>query len=260
MTAASAQRASIVAALTGASAICWIFLYVLARRMADGGMSGMDDMAGMAMPMAPAHWSTADFAMNFVMWWAMMIAMMLPSAAPMVLTFASINQRKRERGQPFVPAAMFTAGYLIAWGAFSIAATLAQWGFDRAALLSPQVQRVTPLAGGLILLAVGVYQFTPLKHACLAKCRSPFAFLINQWRDGRGGALRMGWTHGAYCLGCCWLLMALLFVGGAMNLLWVAAIAALVFVEKLLPAGALIARIGGAAMFAFGVYLLTRAA
>jgi predicted metal-binding membrane protein len=139
-----------------------------------------------------------------------------------------------------------------------VAATAAQWALLQYALLSPMMAPAAPWLGGVLFVAAGVYQFTPLKNACLNHCRSPFAFVLNHWRDGWSGALRMGASHGLYCLGCCWVLMALLFAVGVMNLLWVAAIAAFVFAEKLLPGGVWIGRIGGGAMAAFGVWLLVQ--
>jgi predicted metal-binding membrane protein len=186
-----------------------------------------------------------------------MIGMMLPSAAPMILTFANVNRKRHARGQSYVPTALFTAGYLLTWGGFSVAATLAQWALERAAALSPMDMTTdSPLLGGLLFLAAGLYQFTPVKQACLRFCRSPLDFALNHWRDGPGGALRMGMTHGLYCLGCCWVLMLLLFVGGVMNLLWVAGLGAVVLVEKLMPPGPWISRAGGVLLAACGVWLL----
>jgi len=245
-------RAVLVAALAGITAIAWLYLYLLTLRM-----PAMDGMA-MAMSAAPAPWSAAEAGLMFVMWWVMMAGMMLPGVAPMVLTFATINRRKRARGQPYVPTAVFAAGYLLALGGFSLLATIAQWWLEQAALLSPMMRTGTPLLGGLLFVAAGVYQFTPLKRACLRHCRSPFAFIVNHWRDGTRGALVMGLGHGLYCLGCCWVVMALLFVGGVMNLLWVAALTAFVLLEKLLPGGERVARAGGALMLAFGGFLLLR--
>jgi len=181
---------------------------------------------------------------------------MLPSVAPVILTFATVNRNRRARGEPYVPAALFAAGYLLAWVGFSLAATLAQWALERAALLSPMDMTIdSRLLGGLLFLAAGLYQFTPVKLACLSFCRSPLDFVVNHWRDGNGGALRMGMTHGLYCLGCCWILMLLLFVGGVMNLLWVAALAGVVLIEKV-AAGPWIGRIGGAVLTTYGVWLL----
>jgi predicted metal-binding membrane protein len=193
------------------------------------------------------------------MWWAMMIGMMLPSAAPMTLTFATVNRRRRELGTPWVPTAVFVAGYLLAWGAFSVAATAAQLGLEHAKLMAPMRGLASPLVGGLVFVAAGLYQLTPLKHACLRRCRSPLAFVLERWRDGTAGALRMGAEHGAWCLGCCALLMTLLFVGGVMNLWWAAAIAAWVVVEKILPHGDALARIAGVAAIAYGAWMIAPA-
>jgi predicted metal-binding membrane protein len=241
------DRAAILLALIGLSAISWLYVYLQ--------MSPMDEMA---MPVAFSPWTAADFTLNIAIWWVMMPGMMLPSAAPMILTFATVNRRKRTRGRPFVPTAVFTTGYLIAWGLFGIAATLADWGLEQTALISPMTQRLSPALGAVVVIVAGVYQLTPFKYVCLTHCRSPFDFAFNHWRDGQVGALRMGFEHGLYCLGCCWFLMALLFAAGTMSLLWMAAITAFVLAEKLFPAGQRIARVSGLAMIAFGLYLLSR--
>jgi predicted metal-binding membrane protein len=225
------ERAVILAALAGITALSWLYLVSMAA-MAMGG------------------------ALMFLMWWVMMIGMMLPSALPMTLTFATVNRRRRELGTPYVPTALFVAGYVLAWGVFSVAATVLQWGLERAALMTPMMRTSSPLAGGLLFMAAGLYQLTPLKHACLRRCRSPLAFVLERWHDGTAGALRMGVEHGAYCLGCCALPMALLFVGGVMNLLWVAAIAAWVLVEKVLPAGPVLARAAGVSAMALGAWMI----
>jgi predicted metal-binding membrane protein len=221
----------------------------MARRNMDMAMGEMPDMPDMTMPFA-APWV-------FAMWCVMMLGMMLPSAAPMILTFDALHRRKRRLDRR-VPTVLFVGGYLLVWGLFSAAATAAQWALQRYALLSPALAVGSAALGGALFILAGVYQFTPLKYACLSHCRSPFAFVLNHWHDGWGGALRMGAGHGLYCLGCCWFLMALLFAVGAMNLLWVAAIAVLVFAEKLLPYGVWIGRAWGAAMVAFGVWLVTQ--
>jgi predicted metal-binding membrane protein len=241
------DHVAILLALIGLAAISWLYIYLQ--------MSPMDEMA---MPVAFSPWTAADFALNVAIWWVMMPGMMLPSAAPMILTFATVNRRKRTRGQPFVPTAVFTTGYLTAWGLFGIAATLADWGLEQTALMSPMTQRLTPALGAALIVVAGVYQLTPFKYVCLTHCRSPLAFVLHHWRDGQAGALRMGFDHGLYCLGCCWFLMALLFAAGTMSLLWMAAITAFVLAEKLFPAGQRIARVSGLAMIAFGLYLLSR--
>jgi len=243
------QRVVIVAALAGIVALAWLYLFLAAADM-TAAMVGMDRT--MAMPAKRA----VDLLVLFAMWLVMMVGMMLPSVAPVILTFATVNRNRRARGEPYVPAALCTAGYLLAWVGFSLAATLAQWALERAALLSPMDMTIdSRLLGGLLFLAAGLYQFTPVKLACLSFCRSPLDFIVNHWRDGSGGAVRMGMTHGLYCLGCCWILMLLLFVGGVMNLLWVAALAGVVLIEKV-TAGPWIGRIGGTLLAAYGARLL----
>lgn len=243
------QRVVIAAALAGIAALAWLYLFLAAADM-TAAMAGMD--RAMAMPPKDA----VDLLLLFAMWWVMMVGMMLPGVAPVILTFATVNRNRRARAEPYVPAALFAAGYLLAWGGFSLAATLAQWALERAALLSPMDMATdSRWLGGLLFVAAGLYQFTPVKLACLRFCRSPLDFVVNHWRDGPDGALRMGIAHGLYCLGCCWILMLLLFVGGVMNLLWVAALAIVVLVEKL-TAGPWVGRIGGVLLVAYGVWLL----
>jgi predicted metal-binding membrane protein len=232
-------------------ALCWVYLVVLAT-----DMGGMSDMGGMDMATA---WTATEFALMFVMWAVMMVAMMLPSAAPMILLFAAITRRNRDQGHVMAPTGIFAAGYLTAWAGFSLAATVLQWGFDSLALLSPMMASASAIFSGIILIAAGLYQWTPLKHACLAHCRSPLYFLGHHWRKGTGGAFVMGIHHGFYCVGCCWVLMALLFVGGVMNLLLIAAIALAVLIEKVVPRGDVVGRIGGGVLTVFGVYLILNA-
>jgi predicted metal-binding membrane protein len=241
------ERAVIAATLGAVATLSWLYLYLQMQPMAD-----MADMA----PAMFAPWTAADIALNLAIWWVMMPAMMLPSAAPMILTFATVNRRKHEHGQPFVPTMVFTAGYLIAWALFGIFATFADWALERAALISPMTGRLTPMLGAIVVVVAGIYQLSPLKSVCLRHCRSPFDFVLNHWRDGASGALRMGAEHGLYCLGCCWFLMALMFAAGIMSLLWMAVIAVFILLEKLLPAGTWLARAGGVAMLGIGVYLL----
>lgn len=243
------DRALVLLAIAGVIAVAWLYL-LIAREDAAMTMGEMPGMPDMAMPFATP--------LVFAMWWMMMLGMMLPSAAPMILTFSTLQRRQHQRGGASVPTALFAAGYLLVWGMFSMVATAAQWTLQRYGLLSPALAMASSVLGGLLFILAGIYQFTPLKYACLSHCRSPFAFLLNNWRGGWTGALRMGADHGLYCLGCCWFLMALLFAVGVMNLLWVAAIAAFVFAEKLLPAGIWIGRISGGAMMLFGVWLLAQ--
>jgi predicted metal-binding membrane protein len=190
------------------------------------------------------------------MWSIMMVAMMLPSAAPMILLFAIVSRQRRAQGQPAVPVAVFTAGYLLAWAAYSAVAATAQWELHQLALLSPAMASASPLLAGGLLISAGVYQWLPPKGACLSHCRSPIGFFSTEWREGIGGALVMGLRHGTFCVGCCWLLMALLFVAGVMNLLWVAALAAFVLLEKLFPRGVLIGRVAGVGLIGWGLLVL----
>jgi predicted metal-binding membrane protein len=190
------------------------------------------------------------------MWAVMMVAMMTPSAAPMILMFAGINRRRQNQQVPYVPTSVFLLGYLAVWAAFSVLAAAAQWGLQAVSMLSPMMVSTSPVLGGILLLVAGIYQWTPLKHACLSKCRSPVGFVLNEWREGRWGAFLMGLKHGSYCTGCCWAVMALLFVAGVMNLLWVAAIAGFILLEKVAPAGQRMGQAAGALLVAGGVVLL----
>jgi predicted metal-binding membrane protein len=219
-------------------------------------MQSMDMATEIAMPQLQA-WGVTDIALIFVMWAVMMVAMMTPSAAPMILTFAGINRRRQKQQVPYVPTSVFLLGYLAVWAAFSVLATVAQWGFHAVSLLSPMMVSTSPILGGILLLIAGIYQLTPLKHACLSKCRSPLGFVLNEWREGRWGAFFMGLKHGGYCTGCCWSLMALLFVAGVMNLVWVAAIAGLILFEKVAPAGHRVGQAAGILLAGWGALLTT---
>jgi predicted metal-binding membrane protein len=218
------------------------------------------DMTMVGMPMEPMPWSTFYAALVFAMWWVMMVAMMVPSAAPMILLFTAIKRKQGASVSPSVEAWVFLSGYLLIWAGFSLIAALAQWGLERAGLLSMAMASTSATFGGVILLAAGLYQFTPVKNACLRYCRSPVLFLSLHWRRGAMGALRMGLRHGGYCLGCCWFLMALLFVSGVMNLVWIAAIALYVACEKLLPLGGGLSRAAGVTLIVSGAIVLARAA
>ena len=206
-------------------------------------------MASMGMAMQ-APWGPRDVLFTFVMWAVMMIGMMTATATPIVLLLAGTTAR---RTLPF-----FVLGYLTLWVGFSACAALAQWGLHEAALLSGRMATTSRTLSGAILIAVGVYQLTPLKGKCLTRCRTPLGFLMGSWREGAGGAFRMGLGHGVYCLGCCWALMGVLFVVGVMNLAWVAALTLFVLAEKLGPAGVGLARVGGVALIAAGVIVVVR--
>ena len=231
--------------------LAWIYLAIGA---------GMDtSMADMDMDMEPMPWSPFYAALLFVMWWVMMIAMMVPSAAPTVLLYAAIKRRPEASENPSAEAWVFLIGYLLIWAGFSAVAVLAQWALQRAGLLSMAMASNSAVLGGAILLVAGLYQFTPVKSACLRYCQNPVLFLSRHFRPGAVGALRMGLLHGSYCLGCCWFLMALLFVSGVMNLVWIAFIALYVACEKLLPLGRRLSHAAGVALIVSGAIVLARA-
>jgi len=207
------------------------------------------------MMMSPQPWTGATFALMGLMWWIMMIGMMVPSAAPMILLFARVQRRKLAQEAPGRRIALFVLGYLLVWLGFSIAATVLQWGLGTWALLSPMMESTSPALSAGILLLAAIYQLTPLKRACLDHCRNPVEFLSRHWHPGDKGALTLGLHHGAYCVGCCWVLMVLLFAVGVMNLLWVAVIAVFVLLEKILPDGRWISRAGALVLLVFAVVL-----
>ncbi len=210
----------------------------------------MDAMTGVQ------PWTTTEFVLRLVMWAVMMVAMMVPAAAPMTLLYASVARKAAAQHSPLASTFVFVTGYIAMWMVFSLVATVAQHALDQAALLSPMMRSRSALFGAALLIAAGVYQFTPLKNACLRNCRAPAHFLSRYWRTGNLGAFRMGLRLGAYCVGCCWILMGLLFVGGVMNLLWIAAIAVFVLLEKTIPFGDVSGRLAGAAMILVGALSL----
>ena len=240
----------VTAGLVVITLLAWAYLVYLAQ-----------DMSGMAMTggRVSVAWAPVDVVLTFLMWIVMMVGMMVPSAAPMILVFANINRRRRQQGNPYVPTAVFLSGYLLVWIGFSVAATLAQLALSLSFLLSPMMASANPVFGGALLLAAGVFQWSPLKNVCLRNCRTPMGFITNDWREGRRGALMMGLHHGSYCLGCCWALMGLLFLLGVMNLLWIAALAAFVLAEKVMPAGMWVGRIAGLGLLVWGCWLLASA-
>ena len=256
------DRAIVAAAIIVIAAISWVYtVYLSETSMSMSGMQGASDGV-MDMGRADMRsWRAADFGLMYVMWAVMMVAMMAPSAAPMLLMFATLNRKRREREAPYVSTGVFLAGYVIVWAVFSIAATAGNWGLHQASLLSSMMGASTSgYLGGVLLLLAGAFQWSRLKNECLTQCRTPMGFLMTSWREGRGGALRMGLDHGAYCLGCCWALMLLLFVLGIMNLLWIAALAAFVLAERVAPKGEWISRISGVLLVAWGIWRIVTAA
>lgn len=246
------DHAVVLASLVGVIAIAWLYLLL----GAGIGMETMDMGRGQMMLMAPA-WTPGYAALIFLMWAIMMVAMMLPSAAPTILLVANIARNRGAAGSGMPRTALFALGYIAVWAGFSSAATLLQWNLDRIGILSESMASQSAAVAGLILVAAGLYQWTPLKQTCLRHCRSPLEFLVRHWRAGAWGGAVIGVRHGLFCLGCCWMLMALLFVGGLMNLLWVAALALLVLIEKTLPWGGRMSRLTGAALAAWGIVILT---
>jgi predicted metal-binding membrane protein len=255
------DRAVVLAALLTLTALAWAYLLWLSAQMAMSTQT-MEGMAGMAMEdmamgaAAPA--SSLLFA--FAMWAVMMVGMMTPSVAPMILLYAKVGRRARSDSQPFASAGWFIAGYLAAWIGFALAASVAQEALKAAAVLTSGLASSTGIFSGVLMIAAGMYQWSPLKNSCLGQCRAPFQFVQQHggFRSDPRGALTLGAKHGAYCIGCCWALMTLLFVGGVMNLLWVAGLAILVLLEKVVPAGRHLARALGLVLVAGGAGLLVR--
>ncbi len=250
------DRYIVLGGLAAITLLAWAYLVYLAQGMSR--MEGMEDMA-MAGANIGVGFAPVAIVLMFLMWAVMMVGMMVPSAAPMILAFANINRRRRQQGNPYVPTAVFLSGYLLVWASFSILATAAQVGFSLTFLLSPMMSSANSIFGGVLLLAAGAFQLSPLKSVCLRHCRTPMGFITNDWREGRRGALLMGLHHGGYCLGCCWALMGLLFLLGVMNLLWIAALAAFVLVEKVVPGGVWVGRAAGVGLLAWGIWLLAGA-
>jgi predicted metal-binding membrane protein len=240
------ERGLVLAGVVAVAGLAWLDVWRRARGVMD-----------MAMPeMEP--WSLAEFGAILAMWLVMMVAMMLPSAAPMLLLFAATRRERAASGDPATVLA-FAGGYLLVWGGFSVAAAALQAALQQSMRLSSELAMVGGWLPAAVLVIAGVYQLTPLKQACLVRCRSPLGFLLSWWRDGIGGALAMGLRHGAVCLGCCWALMALLFVGGVMNLAWIAILALVVLAEKVLPYGVWLSRVSGVALIAWAVWIAAAA-
>lgn len=254
--------AIVVASLVGLTVICWLYLISLAVGMSTGdmglmGMASMDDMAmNSSMAVGSQPWTAVTFALMLLMWWVMMIGMMVPSAAPVILIYARVQRQKLPDENPVRRSILFTLGYVVVWLGFSIIATFIQWRLGEAAMLSSIMKSTSAYLAAAVFGAAGLYQLTPLKQSCLNHCRSPIQFLSAHWKQGDLGGLKMGLSHGAYCVGCCWFLMGLLFFGGVMNLLWVAAVAIFVLLEKVVPHGQLVSRISGLAMVGFSLCLL----
>lgn len=267
------DRLVVVTALATVIVLSWVYLLAgagmgmgtvemtrLTHSVGLGGPApaGMP-MPGMNDPTGASVWTGQYAAIVFFMWWIMMLGMMLPSATPILLLFARMMRKEREKGAPYVSTGVFALGYVVMWAAFSVVASAAQWGLQLTGLVSKMMVGTSTVFGAALLIAAGFWQLTPLKQACLKHCRSPVGFLSSHWRSGRAGALTMGLAHGVYCLGCCWFLMALLFYGGVMSLYWIIGLALYVLLEKLLPAKARISALTGVALIAWGTLLLVYA-
>ncbi|WP_328803196.1 DUF2182 domain-containing protein [Oceanomicrobium pacificus] len=227
-------------------------VYGVGMRMSALEMTAMRDMRDMPGPQAAGAWSTGYAVLVFLMWWVMMAAMMVPSVAPTVLLHVALL-RHAGPGRVAGRSTAFLAGYLAIWAMFSVLATAAQWGLEATGRVSATMMvLIDTWPGGLLLIAAGIYQFLPLKASCLRQCQSPARFLSEHRRDGIGGAFHMGLHHGAYCLGCCSALMALLFAGGIMNLYWIVGLALFVAVEKLTPLGDRVAKAAGVGLVVWG--------
>ena len=253
------QRAVVISGLILVSLLAWGF--VLA-----GGGTGMSIRAmstwrfppPMDRPAMAGMWTPAYAVTMLVMWWVMMVAMMLPSAAPLILLYEQIA---RKSGGSGARAAWLAAGYCLGWLGFSLAATALQYGLEQLGWIHGMLMwSLNPWLSAALLAAAAVYQITPLKHACLKHCRTPFGFIMGHWRPGASGAFRMGLVHGTYCVGCCWFLMALLFVGGIMNIVWIAGLALMVLVEKVAPNGRLVSNLLGVLFLGGAIHITASAA
>lgn len=274
------DRVIVVVSLLALTGVTWLYILWLAAGMdamavmppSGDGMSGdmamdmgtgddMDMSLGAMASMAEVTlrpWSASTFAYAFVMWAVMMVGMMTPSATPMILLYARVGRQAALDDKPFAATGFFAGGYLSAWVLFAALATLGQWLLEAALLLTPMLVSASRILSGIILISVGLFQWTPLKDACLRQCQAPLMFIQNHggFRRDAGGAYRLGLLHGLYCVGCCWALMALLFIGGVMNVLWIAAIAIFVLAEKVVPGGRMLSRIAGGLIVMAGLWQL----
>lgn len=239
------ERVLAGAALIMLAALAWVY-------MVTGDASG-----GMAMPMAGADsWNLHLLNLSVIMWAVMMVAMMLPGATPMIMTYIKVHQRRVASHRAIAPTWVFMAGYLVVWTGFGIVAAVTQWALHQSALMSSAMGHVGPLSGAALLIVAGAFQFSRLKQTCLGKCQSPVSFLMTEWREGLTGAFVMGVRHGAFCTGCCWALMLLMFAGGVMSLAWMGGLALYFLAEKLVPWPQLVSHIAGALLIAAGTLII----
>jgi predicted metal-binding membrane protein len=245
------ERTIILYGIILVATIAWIYMFYMSW--------AMDNMHLVDMWMPPKGgtrlWTSWDFFMLFSMWLIMMLAMMSPTAVPMVMMFATVNKNKKRKNQPYAPTFIFLAGYLAAWTLFSILASLIQWPLHEIGLLNPMMNSRSYIFSGAILIIAGLYQWTPLKDRCLRQCRTPLGFIMTSWREGQLGAFIMGLHHGLFCVGCCWALMAILFSVGVMNMLWVILITLFVLFEKIAPISPTFTRgLTGLGLIVWGMY------
>ena len=245
-TAQKRDRLLTIVALVAVIGLAWAYM------LAGAGMS-MHEMDGMLMPMRSQPVTVGYTVLVFVMWAAMMAAMMLPGAAPMILFYETVSRRRSVREDGVANTGAFTAGYLLVWIGFSLIAAAIQIALELSALLDSMMQTTSSLFAAALLIGAGLYQWTPLKRSCLRSCQSPLDFIMSNWQEGARGAFVMGLRHGTICVGCCWALMLLLLVGGVMSLLWIAGIALFVLVEKLAPSGVWFSRVAGMVLVIWGV-------
>lgn len=244
----SREKLIVFSGLAVMTVFAWAYMLHMAMNMTGTGMN-------MSKPCL-MHWGIGDIIHLFLMWTIMMAAMMLPAATPMIMIFATINGQRNHGAGPLIPTWLFVLGYLAVWTAYSGLATLAQWGLHLSALLTHQMVITSPLPGGLLLVAAGIFQWMPFRDACMSKCRSPLGFLMTEWREGRSGALIMGMKAGLFCVGCCWLLMILSFVLGVMNMIWMVALTAFMLLEKITD-NKWLSRTAGLTLAAWGMWVLT---
>jgi predicted metal-binding membrane protein len=245
------MRLVIAAGIVVVTLLCWAWIVPMARDM-------YGPMTGPSAWMMAATWDTGYVLLIWAMWGVMMAGMMLPTVSPMLMLYGTAARRGPDAGPALLHVTAMAVGYLLVWFLFSAGATLLQGVASRLLLVTPMMETATPRAAGLLLLAAGAYQFTPLKGACLQACRSPLSFILERWRAGMLGAFRMGVDHGRYCLGCCWVLMLLLFAGGVMNLWIIAALTVFVLIEKLAPFGVHSGRLTGVALIGLGLWMFVQ--
>ena len=269
------RHGKVIATITGLTALAWMVMFHMAAvHLHMGGALGpgnsiLNDVLGVwfgggtatpqemaAMPVNDGPWTLHQFIAMFIMWQVMMVAMMLPTAVPVVSTFADIQVAARDRQVSPVPTWVFVGGYMATWGLAAAGIVVLQATLTAHLGSIEVLAERAPDAAGLMLIAAGLYNWTPVKDVCLRRCQSPISFLLAHWRDGRKGAFRMGLHHGAYCVGCCWAYMSLMFVAGTMNLVWMLALTTVMVVEKIVPGGNLFGRLVGTLFIAGGLWLV----